>query len=92
MNPEFHSSTGSTIASTAADILNNNNNNNSNNNKAGLILLPELPQRIKAGLAGIPADVLEQWLEPILRSLQSINPETLLNLQQVQEGAQINQG
>jgi hypothetical protein len=56
--------------------------------------IPHIAQHGEKGLGDIPKDVLERCLQPVMRGLQNMDAQALLELKQVppHEGARLRQG
>lgn len=54
--------------------------------------LPGIAQNGDKGLGGVPKEVLEKCLQPVMRGLQNMDANSLLELKQVQHGARLLSG
>lgn len=51
--------------------------------------LPGIARDGDRGLGGVPKEVLEKCLKPVMRGLQDMDATSLLELQQVEHGARL---
>ena len=51
--------------------------------------LPGIAQHGDKGLGGVPSEVLEKCLQPVMRGLQNMDANSLLEMKRVPHGAQL---
>ena len=54
--------------------------------------LPGIARDGDKGLGGVPKNVLEKCLQPVMKGLQTMDARALLELEQVQQGARLQPG